>query len=161
MTKRLYAYLVALFLAAAGWLQAQTPRAAEEKLVMTQPARDGMTAACRATIEGRATLDPGEHVWVFAARKNFADLGLVWLQGEADVDQATREFSFPVILGIPEDIGFNFRVSIAVLDEATHNRMKAKLLEMMTNNRHLPVPFPPTIGAPKHRIVRKVSHDGC
>ena len=44
---------------------------------------------------------------------------------------------------------------------AQGNRMRAKLMDMMTTNRHLPVPFPPTVSAPKHRLVKKVSNEGC
>jgi len=135
--------------------------AAAEKLTLSQPSRDGISTGCRVSVEGRAELGPGEHAWIFASRKNFADLGLVWLQGEVDVDPSTQEFSMPVTLGIADDIGSSFRISVAILDESTHNRMRAKLLEMMTTNRHLPVPFPATVYPPKHRMVKKVSHEGC
>jgi len=159
MTKRLC--FIAQAIVVAICLNQQTLPAAEEKLTLSQPSRDGISTGCRVTVEGNALLAAGEHAWIFAARKNFSDLGLVWLQGEAEVDPSTHEFSFPVTLGIAEDIGSSFRISVAILDESTHNRMRAKLLEMMTTNRHLPVPFPPTVYPPKHRMVKKVSHEGC
>ena len=158
MTKRLL--LLLFLLAAASWLH-MPAAAAGDKLVLSQPPRDGVSSGCRVVVEGRAQLAANEHAWVFAARKNFADLGLVWLQGEADVDPSSGEFSFPVTLGIPEDIGANFRISVAILDEETHNRMRARLMDMMTSNRHVPVAFPATVSAPKHRFVKKVNHDGC
>jgi hypothetical protein len=159
MTKRLR--FIAQAIVVAICLHEPALPAAAEKLTLTQPPRDGISAGCRVTVEGRASLGPGEHAWIFAARKNFADLGLVWLQGEADVDPSSQAFSLPVTLGIADDIGSNFRISVAILDDATHNRMRAKLLEMMTSNRHLPVPFPPTVYPPVHRTVKKVSHEGC
>ena len=142
-------------------LTIHTTQAAGERLSISQPSRDGAEAACRVTLQGHAILEPGQHAWILAARKDFADLGLVWLQGEAEVDPSTKEFSLPASLGVPDDVGSSFRLSVAILDEPTHNRMKAKLIEMMTTNRHLPVPFPPTVAAPVHRMVKKVSHSGC
>jgi len=154
-------WLAALVLLSGTSAGTQTVGAAGDRLTLSQPARDGASASCRVNVEGRASLEAGEHVWLFVARKNFADLGLVWLQGEAEVDPSTRAFSLPVMLGIPEDIGSSFRISAGVVDDATHNRLRAKFLEMMTTNRHLPVLFPATSGAPKHRMVKKVSHEGC
>src|SRR5437879_1446402 len=121
---------VGLAFAVVGSLLLTTPpvHAAPEKLALSQPAMDGVSAGCRVSVQGRALLGPGEHLWVFAARKDFADLGLVWLQGEAEVDPVTQEFGgFPARLGEAQDVGSNFRVSVAILDEATHNRMRAKL----------------------------------
>lgn len=145
----------------AGLVGAQPVRAAVEDLTISQPARDGVSTGCRVTVEGTAALQPGEHLWIFATRKDFGDLGLVWLQGEADVDSATKKFVLPVTLGIESDIGSTFRVSAAILNDATHNRMRAKLMDMMATNRHLPVPFPSAVYAPKHRMIKKVSHEGC
>ena len=125
MTKR----LIVFALLAGSWLHAPALRAAGDKLTLSQPSRDGISTGCRVTVEGHASLEPGEHAWVFAARKNFADLGLVWLQGEADVDPSTQEFSLPVSLGIADDIGSSFRISVAIVDESTHNRLRAKLLD--------------------------------
>ena len=150
-----------LTLLTTSWLNAPALNAAGEKLTLAQPPRDGISVGCRVTVEGRVLLEPGEHAWLLAARKNFADLGLVWLQGEAEVDPSTQQFSMPISVGVEEDIGSSFRLSIAIVDEPTHNRMRAKLLEMMSANRHLPVAFPPTTYAPKHRLVKKVSHEGC
>jgi len=154
-------YVLAIGLGAGASLLAQTEHSTDEKLIVYQPNRDGVTAGCRLVLEGRAWLQAGEHVWITAARKDFADLGLVWLQGEAEVDPMTHEFSLPVTLGIATDIGYSFRVSAEIVDDATHNRMRAKLIDMMATNRHLPLPFPATVYAPKHRVVKKVSHDGC
>jgi hypothetical protein len=139
----------------------QETHSADDKLTITEPSRDGTSVGCRVTVQGRAFLKPGEHAWAFAARSNFADLGLVWLQGEVEVDPTSHEYSLPLVLGIADDVGSTFRVSIGIVDESTHNKLRNKLVEMMTNNRHLPVPFPQTVSAPKHRTVKKVSHEGC
>jgi hypothetical protein len=153
--------LLAVVLLARIYAEAQDAGSAGDKLTITQPSRDGMSAGCRVNIQGRAVLRPGEHAWAFAARTNFSDLGLVWLQGEVEVDPTTHEYSLPVALGIADDVGSSFRVSVGIVDESTNNKLRNKLMDMMTNNRHLPVPFPQTVSAPKHRTVKKVSHEGC
>src|SRR5438105_2573145 len=130
MKNRICSFVVVLF--AAICVQAQDTRRPGDKLTITEPSRDGMSAGCRVTIQGRAVLNPGEHAWAFAARSNFADLGLVWLQGEVEVDLTTREYSLPVTLGVADDVGSTFRVSIGIVDESTHNKLRNKLMEMMT-----------------------------
>ena len=161
MIKRYCFIGIAFIIGAGNFLRTTVAHADDERLTLTQPSRDGTTAGCRVNAQGRAKLEPGEHVWAFAARKNFADGGLVWLQGEIDVDPASTEFSMPIPLGVGDDIGSSFRISVAIVDDATHTRLRSKFLEMMTTNRHLPVAFPTVKHPPKHRIVKKVDHDGC
>jgi len=153
--------LVALISISAGLVPLDGNCAPGEKLTLSQPSGKGSPTGCRVIVEGHASLEPGEHAWVVAAREDYANLGLVWLQGEASVDPSTQAFSLPVTLGTEEDVGSNFRLSVVIVDEATHSRLRARLVEMMTTNRHLPVAFPTTIGPPQHRVVKKVSNDGC
>lgn len=159
MKEHLSRAALALFLLSASQLSSSS--AADESLSVSQPARDNTSAGCQVVIRGRAILKPGHHVWIVAARKNFADLGLIWLQGEAEVDPTTGDYLLPVTLGVPDDVGSTFRVSAAILDDATHNRMRSKLVVMMSTDRHLPMAFPTTSTPPVHRLVKKVSHDGC
>lgn len=155
MNKRTFRMISAVFVVSC--IHAQDA----DKLTITSPERDGVAANCSIKVQGRAVLKPGEHLWIFAARSNFADLGLVWLQGAVTPAPVSHEYSMPITLGIADDVGFDFRVSVAIVDDATHNKLQNKLVDMMTTNRHLPVPFPPTVSAPRHRTVKKVSHEGC
>jgi len=142
-------------------LTAPALRASDSSVTITNPARDGTQAACRVVVGGSAVIKQGEHVWIFAARKDYAELGLYWLQGPAVVDPLTHKFSLASTLGVKADVGADFTLAVGLFDDGTHTRLKEKFLEVMTTGQQLPITFPPTITDPQYRTVSKVSHNGC
>jgi len=88
MTKLMYLLIIALFAPLCAQTEQDSSRASD-RLTITMPSRDGASAACRVIVQGHLTLNPGEHALAFAARSDFANLGLTWMQGEVQLDQTT------------------------------------------------------------------------
>jgi hypothetical protein len=56
--------MLILILVSAYGLRPSENCAAAERLIVSQPAWNGTLTGCRVTVEGHASLEPGEHVWV-------------------------------------------------------------------------------------------------
>ena len=149
--------LTCLFL----WRVQQTIHAAEPSVTISTPARDGTSVGCDSVIAGTAEIGPGQHVWVFAARQNFANMGLMWPQGEAEVDPTTKKWSLTAVYGKGDDIGNSFRIAAAVFDDQAHAKLKSEFIKAMTTGKFMPMQLPETAGVPQYRVVKKINHDNC
>lgn len=145
---------VVYFGTAAGALGAQEKTIAFE---VTRPERQGAEIGRVVVVEGTASLPAGYYLWVFARRADFEPMW--WPQGPGIVDPTTGKWRGQATLGEPEDLGWPFDISVAIVGEDEHIKLLAYRSKSMRTGVWRPIDMPEAAAAPKHLRVKRVSDD--
>lgn len=124
---------------------------------VTRPERSGAEVGKVVVVEGTASLPPGYYLWVFARRADFEPMW--WPQGPGVIDSTTGKWWAQATLGKPEDVGWLFDISVAVVGESEHMKLLAYRSKSMKTGVWRPMDMPEAAAAPKHLRVKKLSDD--
>lgn len=122
------------------------------ELVITSP-RDGSNCGATERVEGKSTVPPDKHLWIFAHRQG---LRLWWPQvGEVRVEE-DGTWKQTIFVGQPQDIGFDFEITARWVDSRQSTDLEGYLQRGETAGYPgLPLPE----GAPTATVIcSKVSH---
>jgi hypothetical protein len=102
--------------------------------------RPGQEVASRIKVEGTASIPDGYHLWVFARRSDFQPLW--WSQGEGTVDAKTGKWSAFATLGVPEDVSYDFDLTVAIVVREQYLQLRDNLLKAMKSGEFRPTEIP-------------------
>lgn len=136
---------------------ASVPAPAADCVLQVREPRSGQEVASGVSVEGIASLPPGQHLWVFARRVNFKPLW--WPQGEALVDPNSGKWKVFATIGAPQDVGWDFDVAVAVFATEEHLQLQNGLTKAMETGNFRPIRMPEAVCPPIMLGVKKTSHD--
>ena len=109
--------------------------------------------AAAVSVEGIALLEPGHHLWVFARRADFGPLW--WPQGEGVPDPSSGSWKVLATIGVPQDVGRDFDLAVAVFAGEEHARLRDWLAKGAASGNFPPLEMPATVCSPELRTLRK------
>ena len=134
-----------------------TPLQGETCEIQIETPSDGASLGAKTTVEGTATLPDNSHLWVFAAIRGLRGW---WPQGGGGAELLGGEWAVLAYLGGPQDIGSDFRLAAAVVNDAVNTELEAWVADGDRTGDYRPRKFPDVLeGCPVVTIkVTKVSH---
>lgn len=137
-------------------LSAFTEPAPTIAISIDTPGYNGYEVGESLVIQGKADVAPGQYVWVFTRRDNFAPL---WYpQGSVEIDPADNSWYRMVYFGTQKDIGHKFDLAVAVFNETEHLKLKKYWENAMITENWTPIKMPKCESPPSLRKVLKISH---
>jgi len=128
----------------------------EASVVIVTNLQDGSEVGRETTMEGTASIPSGNHLWVLDRRVDFKPLW--WPQREARIDPKTHKWSATVCFGGPQDINWDFHISVITVNADRHRELMDYWTKAMKTGDWKPIQIPETTSTPQIIKVKKVRH---
>ena len=125
-------------------------------VTIKDPSREGLPVGKSMVVTGTASIPTGYHLWVLVRRADFE--GVWWPQGEAKIDQTTKEWRVGVTFGIEDDVSWDFQVAVAAFNAEGHIVLDEYRKRALKTGEWKPIEIPETSAPPQIVKVKKINH---